>query len=95
MAKLSSRAQWMILLGGYFGYNFLANAAQQNPGIAPFVLPFLILYIAFAVMTWIASPLFNLLLRLDRNWAGWPLVHQSDSTSELGGQLGFCLVFFR
>jgi hypothetical protein len=29
-------------------------------------MPFLILYIAFAVMTWVASPLFNLLLRLNR-----------------------------
>lgn len=66
MASLSSRAQWGILLGGYFGYQFLRQMAQSNPGIAPFVQPLLIAYIIFAIMTWLADPLFNLMLRLNR-----------------------------
>jgi tetratricopeptide (TPR) repeat protein len=66
MSRLSGRAQWAILLGGYFGNRLLAGFAKSNPELAPWLLPLRILYIAFALMTWIADPLFNLLLRLNR-----------------------------
>jgi tetratricopeptide (TPR) repeat protein len=66
MASLSGRAQWAILLGGYFGYRFLRQIADSNPSVAPFVWPVLIAYIAFAIMSWLADPLFNLMLRLNR-----------------------------
>jgi hypothetical protein len=44
----------------------LQNIARGNPGLSPWISPLLILYVVFAVMTWVASPLFNLLLRLNR-----------------------------
>jgi Flp pilus assembly protein TadD len=66
MAKFSRRGQWGIVLGAYFGNQILRALAQANPGWAPWILPLRILYIVFALMTWIASPLFNLLLRLNR-----------------------------
>lgn len=66
MSKLSSRAQWGIILGGYFGSRLLGSMAQSNPDLAPWVLPLRILYITFAVLTWTAYPLFNLMLRLNR-----------------------------
>jgi tetratricopeptide (TPR) repeat protein len=66
MSKLSSRAQWGIILGGYFGHRLLGVLAESNPGLAPWVLPLRVLYVAFALMTWVADPLFNLLLRLNR-----------------------------
>src|SRR6185295_3307686 len=49
-----------------FGMQLLNQAARNNPGIAPVVLPIIILYAIFAIMTWLASPLFNLMLRLSR-----------------------------
>jgi len=52
MSRLSRRAQWGVIIGAVVVTRLL-------PPIAP-------LYIAFAVMTWVADPLFNLLLRLDR-----------------------------
>jgi hypothetical protein len=65
MAKFSRRGQWGIILGAYFGNQLLRALAQANPNWAPWILPLRILYIVFALMTWIASPLFNLLLRLN------------------------------
>ncbi len=66
MSKLSGRAQWAIILVGYFGNQALGGLARSNPDLAPWVLPFRILYITFAVLTWTAYPMFNLLLRLNR-----------------------------
>jgi tetratricopeptide (TPR) repeat protein len=66
MSKLSSRAQWGILLGGYFGNRLLGTLANSNPDLAAWVLPLRILYISFALLTWTADPLFNLLLRLNK-----------------------------
>ncbi len=66
MAKLSERAQWGVIIGGYVGYRLLRNVARNNPALQPWIMPLLILYIAFAIMTWVSSPLFNLLLRLNR-----------------------------
>lgn len=64
MGRLSDRAQWMILIGGYVGQRMLRSAAKSNPALAPWVLPILVAYAAFAVLTWISVPLFNLFLRL-------------------------------
>ena len=66
MTRLGPQAQWGIILGGYFGSQLLASAAEQNPALAPLALPLFLLYALFALLTWIAAPLFNLLLRLDR-----------------------------
>ncbi len=64
--KLSDRARWGVMLGGYFGSQFLLNLADEQPALAPWILPVLIAYIVFALSTWCAAPLFNLLLRLDK-----------------------------
>ncbi len=99
MSKLSRRAQWGIVLGGYFGSRLLGAVADSYPGLAPWVLPLRIFYVAFAVLTWTAYPVFNLLLRLNRfgrlaltpqqtvesNWVGASLLLALIS-------LGGCLV---
>lgn len=66
MAKMPPRTQWMVLLGGYFGYQAVNSIAGKNPGLAPFLEPVQIAYVVFALMTWIADPLFNLVLRTSR-----------------------------
>ena len=66
MSRFSSRGQWLIILGGYFGNRILGSMAKSNPDLAPWLLPLQILYVTFALMTWVASPLFNLLLRVNR-----------------------------
>jgi tetratricopeptide (TPR) repeat protein len=66
MSKLEPRTQWLVVIGGWFGARILRGMASANPKLAPFIYPVLILYTAFVLMTWIASPLFNLILRLNR-----------------------------
>jgi tetratricopeptide (TPR) repeat protein len=66
MGKLSGRAQWLIIIGGFLGYRVLRSMAAANPDLAPWLWPIIVLYIAFALLTWLADPLFNLLLRLNR-----------------------------
>lgn len=66
MAKLTPQVQFGILLGGWFGNRLLGQLAHSNPDLAPWVLPVRALYIGFALLTWTADPLFNLLLRLNK-----------------------------
>ena len=66
MSRFSRRGQWAIILGGYIGNRALGVLAKANPVLAPWILPLQILYICFALMTWMAYPFFNLLLRLNR-----------------------------
>jgi len=66
MSRLSTGAQWGIILGGYFGNRILASVAKANPDLSPWITPIRIVYITFAVLTWTADPIFNLLLRLNR-----------------------------
>lgn len=66
MARLSGRAQWGIMIGGYLGYRFVHSLARQNPELGVFLWPLVIAYIVFVFLTWMSVPLFNLLLRLNR-----------------------------
>ena len=64
MQKLPDGARWGIIVGGYFANRLAGGLAQSQPELAPWLLPFRILYVVFAVFTWLAYPLFNLLLFL-------------------------------
>jgi tetratricopeptide (TPR) repeat protein len=66
MGRQSSVAQWVIILGFVFGRGILAGIARSHPALAPFIFPVLGLTLAFLMLTWISSPLFNLLLRFNR-----------------------------
>jgi tetratricopeptide (TPR) repeat protein len=66
MGRQSTVAQWIVILGFVFGRRVLANLAGANPRLAPYLWPVLGLTFAFLLLTWIASPLFNLLLRFNR-----------------------------
>lgn len=63
-AKLQSRTGWLLIIGGWFGYRFLRRLAESSPELAPFLWPIIILYLVFAVLSWIASPLFDLMVRI-------------------------------
>ena len=66
MARLSSRAQWGVMIGGYLGFRVLRGLARDNPRLSPWVMPLVIAYLAFCLLSWTGDALFNLLLRLDR-----------------------------
>src|SRR5262249_19742642 len=62
-AKLSRQAQWALLLSFILGQSLLRSIGQSYPALAPVVYPIGLAIFGFLVMTWIADPLFNLLLR--------------------------------
>ena len=66
MSRMSRQVQWGVLIGGYVGYRLLATASDDHPAVRPYVLPVMGAYVAFAVLTWLAGPAFNLMLRVDR-----------------------------
>jgi len=65
MSSLTPQVQWGVIIGGMMISRLLRTAARENPALAPYVLPVLILYGLFVFLTWTSKPLFNLLLRLD------------------------------
>ncbi|MCO5168121.1 MAG: tetratricopeptide repeat protein [Planctomycetes bacterium] len=66
MARLTPGQQWGVIIGGYVGFRVLRSTAKDNPDLAPWLTPLIAVYIAFAALTWIGEPVFNLALRLNR-----------------------------
>jgi tetratricopeptide (TPR) repeat protein len=88
MSRLSGRAQWAVVLGGYFGNQLLRKVAAANPKLAPYILPITIAYVVFALLTWIAAPLFNLFLRV-HPFGKYAL---SDEQKTSSNWIGACLL---
>ncbi|WP_420129024.1 tetratricopeptide repeat protein [Longimicrobium sp.] len=60
--RLPARTRWMVLLGGWFGYQVVRRAADANPELAPWLMPLMIAYIAFVLLSWTAPQVFNAVL---------------------------------
>lgn len=57
MQTKAAGAQWAIIIGLYIGYRLVRSVADNNPALAPFLTPLLVLYLLFVVATWFAKPL--------------------------------------
>ncbi|HEX6985869.1 MAG TPA: hypothetical protein VF170_10845, partial [Planctomycetaceae bacterium] len=88
MGRLSSGARWGILIGLAFVPRILRSIAKANPDFGPFVVPLVGVYFAFVALTWVADPLFNLLLRLDR-FGRYALSKDQTRSANL---VGLCLL---
>jgi tetratricopeptide (TPR) repeat protein len=91
MQKLSGNAQMLVVFGGYMGNRALGSLAQSHPELAPWVNPIRYAYVAFALLTWLAQPLFNLLLRLNRDGRLALSGEQTRSADLVGACLGMSL----
>lgn len=65
MSKLQGRTQWVLILGAVFGIRALRSIGRSHPGFEPVAVAISAIYILFVAATWLARPLFDLLLRLD------------------------------
>jgi tetratricopeptide (TPR) repeat protein len=88
LGRLRAGQQWAVLLVGFIGMRLLRGIAKDNPALAPFIWPVVYLYAAFVVLTWVADPLFNLLLRFDRYGRLLLSEQQLRDTTLFGGLLG-------
>lgn len=57
MQTKAAVAQWAIVIGLYIAYRVVGGIAANNPALAPFLMPLLVLYLVFVVATWFAKPL--------------------------------------
>jgi tetratricopeptide (TPR) repeat protein len=79
--KLNDKFAVFLMIGAFLLFRLLSGVAQQNPGLAPFIIPVLIAYVIFAVSSWLGNPLFNLVLFTNRfgrlalsneeKWTSW------------------------
>ena len=64
ISKMNQRGRWVFVIGVYILYRIMIEVAENSPSLAPFLYPFIGLYILFAFSSWIAMPVSNLFLRL-------------------------------
>ncbi|WP_417358699.1 tetratricopeptide repeat protein [Flavobacterium sp.] len=79
MSNLTSKYQWGVILGFYFGTKFLQRVAANNEALRPFLIPIIVLLALFAFSTWIIGPVSNLFLRL--NYYGKHLLSREEKMS--------------
>jgi len=63
--SFEGRTQFFILFGLWVAGRIVSGTLKANPGWWPLLGPLLVLYGVFAISTWVAAPLSNLLLRLN------------------------------
>ncbi|MGI9474976.1 MAG: tetratricopeptide repeat protein [Rubripirellula sp.] len=63
LSRLNSKAALGLIFGAWLLMQVLSRVADGVPVLRPFILPLVILYVMFVVLTWIANPLFNTFLR--------------------------------
>lgn len=66
MESMSSKNQWIFIIGFYFGTKLLRSIAKSNEALQPYLMPIIILLAIFAFSTWILVPISNLLFRLNK-----------------------------
>jgi hypothetical protein len=90
MARLSPGARWGVILGGYVGYQVLRGVGRANPAWQPWIMPLLIAYGLFVLLSWFAYPLVNLLLRFNK--FGWYALNRDQRAAS--NWFGACLALF-
>lgn len=99
MQNLTSKNQWIFILGFYFAQKILTAVAKQVSPLEPFVLPIVVAMAIFAFSTWVISPLANLLFRLNRYGKHLLTPEEKKSASYVGVSLfvfmtGLALLIF-
>ena len=66
VGRMAQGARWALVIGLLVGMRALRQFANENPEWQPYVLPVSVLYLAFCLLSWIATPLFNTFLRFHK-----------------------------
>lgn len=88
MSRLSRRGQGAVFLAGVFGYVAIEFVGVVFPPLRIYTVPVQGVCVLFALLIWIADPLFNLVLRLD------PLGRAALTPEQLraSNRVGLCLL---
>jgi hypothetical protein len=66
MGNLTSKYQWGVIIGFYFGVKGLRILAENNEALQPFLVPLIVILSLVAFSTWVMRPISNLFLRFNR-----------------------------
>jgi Tfp pilus assembly protein PilF len=66
MSTLPPGVRGGLIVGAYVIVKVLGRVARQNPALTPWIAPIVVFYAIFVLLTWIADPMFNLLLQCNR-----------------------------
>ncbi len=64
MSRLSGPVSLALLLGAPILYRLVGNTLNSNPATRGLVMPFVVVWVAFVLTSWLAMPLSNLMLML-------------------------------
>ncbi|MEM6427026.1 MAG: tetratricopeptide repeat protein [Cyanobacteria bacterium P01_D01_bin.128] len=65
MSKLSEGRRWLVVAVLIVGFRILRLIARSSTVGLIIAAPFIVFYVSFVLFSWVADPLFNLLLRLN------------------------------
>jgi tetratricopeptide (TPR) repeat protein len=92
MSRQKGWVQWAIILGVLFGQDALRMLSDALPVAAPYIMPLYYVLIVLVLGSWMANPMFNLLLRLDREGRHALSETQIRETNLFGGVLALGIV---
>jgi tetratricopeptide (TPR) repeat protein len=98
LGKLQPITRWGVIFFGYFLYRLIDRASFVYPEYSIYFKPLLYAYFAFAILTWLSDPFFNLLLffHKDGRYALKPEEKKSCLIAGIfiGIALVCCILFF-
>lgn len=92
MQNMTSKNQWIFIVGFYFAQKILNGIAKSNSALEPFITPIVVIMAVFAFSTWIISPLSNLLFRFNRYGQHLLSVEEKKSSTFVGVSLLIFLI---
>jgi tetratricopeptide (TPR) repeat protein len=93
ISRMSSRTQWILIIGLWLGMRLLDSLAKDRPWLIPWVLPLTLVYLLFVMMTWIMEPLFNTMLRFHSFGKFLLSAKERWASNLIAGALAISLVF--
>jgi tetratricopeptide (TPR) repeat protein len=65
MSKLSEGKRWLVVIGLIVSFRLLRIVARLGDWGMAIAIPLIVLYVSFVLFSWVADPLFNVLLRFN------------------------------
>lgn len=91
--RMDRRVQWMVIVGGIFGFNLVRRVARANPALAPWLTPLMVAYGAFVLLSWTAPQVFNAVLLASRDGRYALSDEQRRSGTFMAAGVGAALAF--
>jgi len=86
--RLDRKQLWLLIGGSYVFIRFLRGFARSNPEWEPYVAPIIFAYVGLVFLSWTSEPIFNSLLRLDKQGRWFLTKRQLASSNAFLGLLG-------